>query len=112
MTATVQVLALNKFMMRFMGLMLSKRPAANAVALAWIVVLIGIQLAVWFPIFAHLLYIWGDISSTTDAMYTVCTFSMALEMYVILVLRRVDLNGLFDALETIIHNSMLPLRCA
>lgn len=97
------MLKLNKQMLSFMGLILSRNERINKANNLWIAMLITIQLAVWFPIFAHLLCVWGDISDTTDAMYTVCTFSMALEMYVIFVLRKRDLNGLLNKLDEIIQ---------
>lgn len=100
---TITLLKLNKQMFRIMGLMWSESKLTNGMNRLWVTVLIAIQLAVWFPIFAHLLYVWGDISGTTDAMYTVCTFSMALEMYVIFVLRKNDLNRLLDELDGIIR---------
>lgn len=102
-----KVLDLNKQLLRSLGLILSANGAVNVGIQLWNGILIAIQLAVWFPIFAHLLYIWGDISGTTDAMYTVCTFSMALEMYVIFVIRKVDLNRLFRELDGIIQKSIV-----
>lgn len=99
----MEVLKLNRNLLKLMGLILSKNATINMANQLWNGVLIVIQLCVWFPIFAHLVYIWGDISGTTDAMYTVCTFSMALEMYVIFVMRKGSLNRLLDELDGIIQ---------
>ena len=104
MDIPIEVLKLNKNLMKLMGLILSKSDTVNVGIQLWNGILIAIQLCVWFPIFAHLIYIWGDISGTTDAMYTVCTFSMALEMYLIFVLRKTDLNRLLNELNGIIQS--------
>lgn len=102
METPIEVLKLNKTLLNLMGLILSKNRTINKCIQFWNIILIAIQLCVWFPIFAHLIYIWGDISGTTDAMYTVCTFSMALEMYLIFVWRKIDLNRLLNELDRII----------
>lgn len=99
---SIGVLKLNKRMFRVMGLLTSANELNKQEGHLRNIILIGIQLAVWFPIFAHLLYIWGDISGTTDAMYTVCTFSMALEMYAFFVIRKQKLNHLLRKLNDII----------
>lgn len=101
-----KVLELNKQLLQSLGLIVTSNRTVNVGIQLWNGILIAIQLAVWFPICAHLLYIWGDISGTTDAMYTVCTFSMALEMYVIFVLRKMDLSRLFHELDGIIQKSI------
>lgn len=98
----MDVLKLNKQLLAIMGLRQSEHKIVNFGNQLWNGALILIQLSVYFPIFAHLLAILGDISGTTDALYTVCTFSMALEMYILFVARKSDLNRLLTELGHIV----------